>query len=117
VVIGPSNPVISIGPILAIPEIRHTLKEAKAPAVAVSPIVDGEVLKGPTADFMRWAGVTLDSDGVATRYAGLIDGLVADQPTDALPTLTANTLMDTPATRREVARQALEFALTLRSNG
>jgi LPPG:FO 2-phospho-L-lactate transferase len=117
VVIGPSNPVISIGPILAIPAIGDALKETTTPVVAVSPIVDGEVLKGPTGDFMHWAGATLDSDGVATSYAGVIDGLVADQRAAALPTLTTNTLMHTPAARRQVARQALEFALALGGRG
>ena len=56
IVIGPSNPVISIGPILSVPEMRQALLDSPAPIVAVSPIVGGAVLKGPTEAFMRWAG-------------------------------------------------------------
>ncbi len=67
IVIGPSNPIVSIGPMLAIPGLREALRAAPAPVVAVSPIVGGAVLKGPTAAFMAWAGHPLSSDGVARR--------------------------------------------------
>ncbi|HEV7459832.1 MAG TPA: 2-phospho-L-lactate transferase CofD family protein, partial [Solirubrobacteraceae bacterium] len=66
IVIGPSNPLISIGPILAVPGLREALRDAPAQVVAVSPLVGGEVLKGPTEVFMQWAGRTLDADGIAT---------------------------------------------------
>ncbi len=79
IVIGPSNPIISIGPILAVPGMREALAAAPAPVVAVSPIVGGRVLKGPTAACLEWASRSVDADGVAGCYAGLIDGLVADQ--------------------------------------
>lgn len=114
IVIGPSNPVISIAPILAVPGIRDGLEATTAPVVAVSPLVHGHVVKGPTEAFMRWAGMTLDSDGVANFYEGLIDGLVADQRTDQLPVLEVDVLMDTAAARRRVAEEALRFALALR---
>ena len=65
VVVGPSNPVISIGPILAVPGIRDALRETDAPVVAVSPLVDGAVLKGPTADFIAWTGQPATAAGVA----------------------------------------------------
>ena len=77
--IGPSNPLVSIDPILAVPGLRDALREARAPLVAVSPIVGGEVLKGPTAAFMRWAGRTLDARGVAEHYRDLLDGIVSDE--------------------------------------
>ena len=103
IVIGPSNPVISIGPILAVPGIREALVAAPAPVVAVSPIVGGEVLKGPTAAFMRGAGVPASAQGVAELYSGLIDGLVADERIDGLPLLQTDVLMDTPEARSRLA--------------
>jgi LPPG:FO 2-phospho-L-lactate transferase len=113
VVIGPSNPVISIGPILALPGLREALVESAAPIVAISPLVHGTVLKGPTAEFMQAAGLSVDSEGVAAAYAGLIDGLVADERTERVPVLETDVLMDDAATRRRLAEQTLEFALGL----
>lgn len=113
IVIGPSNPVISIGPMLAVPGFADALRASGAPVVAVSPLVRGAVLKGPTAACLQWAGRTLDSDGIAACYAGLIDGLVADQRAGAVLTLERDVLLDTPARRREVAEATLEFALGL----
>jgi LPPG:FO 2-phospho-L-lactate transferase len=114
IVIGPSNPVISIGPILAVPGLREALADAPAPVVAVSPLVDGEVLKGPTEAFMRWAAHALDADGIATAYDGIIDGLVTDQRTDRVPVLETDVLMADAAGRRRVAEAALGFAEALR---
>ena len=114
IVIGPSNPVISIGPILAVPGLREALRDAPAPVVAVSPFVGGEVLKGPTEVFMRWAGRTLDADGIAAAYDGVIDGLVADERTDRVPVLETDVLMADAAGRRRVAEAALGFAEALR---
>jgi LPPG:FO 2-phospho-L-lactate transferase len=113
IVIGPSNPVISIGPILALTGVREAIRASPAPVVAVSPLVRGEVVKGPTEAFMRWSDRSLDSDGVAAAYAGLIDGLVADERTDALPVLETDVLMDSPEARRRLADEALQFALAL----
>ena len=113
IVIGPSNPVISIGPILAVPGIREALADSKAPVVAVSPFVGGRVLKGPTAAFMEWAGRPLTSDGIAQSYDQLIDGLVADQRASAVPTLEMDVLMDTEDARRRIAEDTLRFALAL----
>jgi len=114
IVIGPSNPVISIGPILAVPGVRAALDAAPAPVVAVSPLVRGEVLKGPTESFMAWAGHSLDSDGVAAAYDGVVDGLVADERTDRVPVLETDVLMEGSAGRRRVAEAALGFAEALR---
>jgi LPPG:FO 2-phospho-L-lactate transferase len=114
IVIGPSNPVISIGPILAVPGLRQALEDAPAPVVAVSPLVAGEVLKGPTEAFMQWAARALDADGIAAAYDGTIDGLVADQRTDRVPVLETDVLMADAAGRRRVAEAALGFAEALR---
>jgi LPPG:FO 2-phospho-L-lactate transferase len=110
IVVGPSNPVISIGPILAVPGMRQALTDSRAPVVAVSPIVDGAVVKGPTEAFLQWAGHPLSTEAIASCYAGLIDGLVADEPADGLPVLRTDTLMRDGADRRRVASQTLRFA-------
>jgi LPPG:FO 2-phospho-L-lactate transferase len=110
IIIGPSNPVISIGPILQVPEMRQALLDSPAPIVAVSPIVGGAVLKGPTEAFMRWAGHDASAAGIADCYAGLIDGLVADEAVDGLPVLQTDTLMSDGASRRRVAAETLRFA-------
>jgi LPPG:FO 2-phospho-L-lactate transferase len=113
IVIGPSNPVISIGPILALNGMREAIAAAAAPVVAVSPLVRGRVLKGPTHVFMTWAGRALSSDGVAAHYAGVIDGLVADEDSAAVPTLVTDVDLNDPEARRRVARATLDHATTL----
>jgi LPPG:FO 2-phospho-L-lactate transferase len=117
IIIGPSNPVISIGPILALPGLVDAIAASAAPVVAVSPLVHGAVVKGPTAACLRWAGHSLDSDGVAAAYGGLIDGLIADEPTTPLPTCETDVLMDTPERRRRLAQDTLDFALELGRRG
>ena len=112
IIIGPSNPVISIGPILELRGLYDALLDAPAPLLAVSPIVSGAVLKGPTAAFMEHAGLSVDAAGIAAAYDGLIDGLMTDEPI-ALPGLkvtVASTLMNSPEARRIVARNALAAA-------
>jgi LPPG:FO 2-phospho-L-lactate transferase len=113
IVIGPSNPVISIGPILALNGIRDALRGAHAPVVAVSPLVRGSIVKGPTEPFMRWAGQPLTAAGIAALYEGVIDGLVADERTAAVPLLETDVLMSDQAARRRVAEETLVFALAL----
>ena len=115
IVIGPSNPIASIGPMLAVPEMREAVAGSPAPVVAVSPFVGGEVLKGPTVEFCRWAGIDASAAGLLDAYPGLLDGVVADEPVDGIPTLVTETLMDTPEARRRVAEQTLEFADSLRA--
>ena len=114
IVIGPSNPLASIAPILAVPGIREALLAAPAPVLAVSPIVGGKVLKGPTAAFMAFAALECNADGVADFYGELLDGIVADEPVGRLPTLQADTRMDDGDTRARVAQQVLGFAEALR---
>jgi LPPG:FO 2-phospho-L-lactate transferase len=113
IVIGPSNPVISIGPILAVPGIREAIARAAAPVVAVSPLVRGQVLKGPTEAFMAYAGHALDSDGIVAAYDGLLDGLVADERASGVPTLETDVDLNSPAARRRVAHETLAFAAAL----
>jgi LPPG:FO 2-phospho-L-lactate transferase len=113
VVVGPSNPVISIGPMLALPGFRAALRDCPGPVVAVSPLVGGRSLKGPTEAMLEWAGHPRSSDGIAAYYDGLLDGLVADQRTDALPVLETDVAMPDAAARGRVARETLDFALAL----
>jgi LPPG:FO 2-phospho-L-lactate transferase len=108
VIVGPSNPVISIGPILAV--LRGALR---APVVAVSPLVRGAVLKGPTDAFLAWAGHPLTSEGIAAHYEGLIHGLVADERAASIPTLMTDVEMADAAARRRVAEETLAFAAAL----
>ena len=113
IVIGPSNPIISIGPILAIPGLRAALVAARAPVVAVSPFVGGRAVKGPTDAFMAQALLPLGAEGVARAYAGVLDGLVAEEPAPGVEVLEADTLMASAQARRRVAALTLEFAASL----
>jgi LPPG:FO 2-phospho-L-lactate transferase len=118
IVIGPSNPVISIGPILAVPGIREAMMTATGPVVGVSPFVGGKVVKGPTAEFMHAVGRPTTAAGVAGLYEGLLDGMVVDigdpdPPPEELQTLAAPILMDTAKARKRVARVVLGFGASL----
>ena len=113
IVIGPSNPVISIGPILAVPGMREALARAPAPVVAVSPFVGGRAIKGPTEAFCAAAGIEASAQGIAAAYAGVIDAMVADEPVAGTPALEVDTLMDTAADRARVARAVLELGSSL----
>ena len=120
IVIGPSNPIASIGPMLAVNGMREALAGANAPVVAVSPLVGGRSLKGPTEQFMRWAGLRVDDSGVAAAYSGLARGLVVDRGTPAGPPSAAgmvmhqtDTMMEGAEGRRALAREVLDFTSTL----
>jgi LPPG:FO 2-phospho-L-lactate transferase len=113
IVIGPSNPLASIAPILAVPGIREALKAATAPVVAVSPVVGGEVLKGPTASFMAFGALECGAHGIADFYGELLDGIVADEDVGRLTTLQTETRMDDAAGRARLAEQTLSFAAAL----
>jgi LPPG:FO 2-phospho-L-lactate transferase len=121
IVLGPSNPVISIGPIVSMPALREAIATSGAPVVAVSPYVAGRVLKGPTAVFMAAVGRPSNAAGVASLYAGLIDGMVCDPedpdpPPDGVRVLGRSTLMEGRGGRRELAERTLEFASSLRDS-
>jgi LPPG:FO 2-phospho-L-lactate transferase len=113
IVIGPSNPVISIGPILALPGMREAVAGAPAPVVAVSPFVGGRSLKGPTEHFCEWAGVSRDATGIARVYAGVVDGIVADEAAEGSSCLVTDTLMNGGEARRRVASAVVDFGLGL----
>lgn len=113
IVIGPSNPLASIAPILAVPGIHDALHQADAPIVAVSPIVGGEVLKGPTASFMAFGALDCTADGIVDFYGELLDGIVADEDVGRLTTLRTDTRMDDAAARLRLAEQTLSFAQAL----
>lgn len=123
--LAPSNPVASIGPILAIPGIRACLRATQAPIVAVSPVVGGQSLKGPTDKFLRWAGVEVSPLGVARLYHSALDGLDgmlidsvdADKAASiealGVAVRTGEIIMRSPDDKRRVARDALEFLKAL----
>jgi len=113
IVIGPSNPVISIGPILALPGMREALRAAPAPVVAVSPFVGGRSLKGPTVAFCEYAGIEPSAAGVAGAYTEVIDGIVADEIVEGLPALVTNTRLESAEDRARLAREVVEFAISL----
>lgn len=115
ILIAPSNPWLSVDPILAIPGIAAALRAAKAPVVAVSPLVGGTAVKGPTAKLMLELGLPVTNASIAAHYDGLIDGLLIDCDDDApdLPHARTGTLMTTLADRARVAQAALDFAVTL----
>ena len=117
IVIGPSNPVVSIGPILALPGIREALGRARAPVVAVSPFVGGKVLKGPTALFCEYAGIPLEAAGLPDAYPGLLDGVISDEPVSGLPALQVDTLMNSTQFAARLATSTLDFAGSLSAGG
>ena len=118
IVIGPSNPVISIGPILAIPGMREEIAASAAPVVAVSPLVSGRAVKGPTEAFIAAVGRPVSAAGVASLYSGLLDGMVVDAgdpdpgPEDVQVRVLA-TLMSDSASRRALAAEVLQLAREL----
>jgi len=118
IVIGPSNPVISIGPIVSMPAVREAIAAASAPVVAVSPYVAGQVVKGPTDLFMHAVGRPSTAAGAASLYEGLLDGMICDPedpdpPPEEIRVLSCPTLMEGRGGRRELAERTLEFASML----
>lgn len=117
IVVGPSNPAISVAPILATPGIADALRAATAPVLAVSPFVGGEVLKGPTAKFVAAAGFPATSAGVAGFYEslhpGLIDAWIADDPVPGHAHHLANVAMPDATRTRSVAAEVLRYGSSL----
>jgi LPPG:FO 2-phospho-L-lactate transferase len=118
IVIGPSNPVISIGPILAMPALRDAISAARAPVIAVSPYVAGQVVKGPTDLFMAAIGRPSTAAGVASLYEGVIDAMICDTedpdpPPEGIQVLRSPTLMEGAEGRFRLAARTLDFASRL----
>ncbi|HLI11898.1 MAG TPA: 2-phospho-L-lactate transferase [Alphaproteobacteria bacterium] len=120
VVICPSNPYLSVDPILALPGVRQALDDCAGPVVAVSPIVGGQTIKGPAAKIMAELDISPTAAAVARHYDGLLDGFVLDAVDTgqaaaiALPTLATDTVMRSLADREALARKILAFAAELR---
>ena len=121
IIFCPSNPFVSLDPILALPALRRIIAASPAPKVAVTPIVGGRALKGPAAKMMRELGMEASPVTVARRYQDLLTGFVLDRQDESLKTaiafdlglrtLVADTVMNTDEDRIRLARQVLEFAM------
>jgi LPPG:FO 2-phospho-L-lactate transferase len=120
VIIAPSNPLVSIGPILAVPGIRDALAETKAPVVAVSPIVGGQAIKGPADRMLSSLGHEVSAVGVARLYADFLDVLVLDEQDAALAppveslgvrACVTDTIMRDQASKRALAEATLRAVL------
>ena len=123
IVICPSNPFVSIDPILGVPRLKDLLRASRAPVVAVSPIVGGRAIKGPTAKMMRELAIPTTAEAVARHYREFIDGFILDEEDAAaepavarlgIATHVAQTVMRTLEDRVALARTALDFAAALR---
>ncbi|MBE2245033.1 MAG: 2-phospho-L-lactate transferase [Burkholderiaceae bacterium] len=119
VIVCPSNPLLSVEPMLALPGVRDALAACPAPVVAVSPVIAGQAVKGPTVKLMRDLGLPASAAGVARRYAGLIDALLVDAA-DAeavaevgIEPVIARILMDDLEQREALARTVLATAAQL----
>ena len=122
VVFCPSNPVVSIGPILAVPGMREALASSPAPKVAVSPIVGGRALKGPADRMLASLGHEVSAAGVARMYEGLVSGIVIDEVDEAerdgiealgMRVLATDAIMRDAPDRTRLAREVLEFGAGL----
>ncbi len=118
VVICPSNPFISVEPILAVPGVREAVAACGAPVLAVSPIVGGRAVKGPTAKMMRELGLEVSAATVAERYRDLLDGYVVDEADGAgvagVRVFPASSLMTSLAEKEALARAVLDAADAIR---
>ncbi len=121
VIICPSNPFLSVDPILSLPGIRDTLSDTDIPVIAVSPVVGGQAIKGPTAKIMQELGLPVSVEAVADHYAGILTGLVVDHcDSDSVPALEGrlavhccDTIMKNTADKVALAGQVLEFVSSL----
>ena len=122
VIICPSNPFVSIDPILSVPGLVEGLKACPAPVIAVSPVVSGKAIKGPTVKMMQELKIPNTSVQVARHYAGFLDGFVLDSldagsqvPVEdlGLSVLVTNTVMTSLEERIQLGRDCLAFAAQL----
>lgn len=119
IILCPSNPYLSIAPILALPGVRAAMKRRRVPIVAVSPIVGGAAIKGPLARMMADFGISVSPQGIAALYDGLIDGIVIDGQdapwnVPGLAVHATDIVIADDAARRRVAREVVHFARCLR---
>jgi LPPG:FO 2-phospho-L-lactate transferase len=119
IVICPSNPFVSVDPVLKLPGVMQAMKAAAAPVIAVSPIVGGQAIKGPAAKMMAELGMPATALAVAEHYKGRIDGFVLDEADARLkadieglgiPTIVTKSVMVTLEDRIELAETVLEFS-------
>ncbi|WP_372799297.1 2-phospho-L-lactate transferase [Litorivivens sp.] len=119
IVICPSNPFVSVDPILQLPGVRRAVAAAKAPVIAVSPIVGGMAVKGPAAKMMEELAMPSTATAVAQWYDTLLSGFVIDlvdrslAPSMAVETRVVSTMMTSLTSKRQLARDVLDFALDL----
>lgn len=120
IIICPSNPFVSVDPILSVPGMRTAIATCDAPVVAVSPIVSGLAIKGPAAKMMAELNIPNTAASVAAHYGDLLTGFVLDEQDSALaadinlPTLATPSIMKTLDDRTALAARVLEFMATLR---
>ncbi len=123
VILCPSNPFLSLAPILALPNVRSALCAARAPVVAVSPVVGGKALKGPTARIMKELGMAAGNPAIARCYGDFLDGLIIDESDEderaaverlGMAVTTANIVMNSLQDRIDLAQLSLRFAASLR---
>ncbi len=121
----PSNPIVSIGPILAVPGVREAIAAARAPVVAISPIIGGAPVKGPADRLMRGLGHEVSARGVAALYGDLLDGYVLDTrdadhaaavEASGVRTTVVETLMRSPEIATDLARHTLALADAIRAS-
>jgi LPPG:FO 2-phospho-L-lactate transferase len=116
VIVCPSNPFVSVEPILSVPGIREALQRCRAPVIAVTPIIGGKAVKGPAAKMMQELGYAVSGATIASRYSTFINALVTDE-SDPMPApipdvtlMRAQTLMRTDEDRVQLARTVLALA-------
>jgi LPPG:FO 2-phospho-L-lactate transferase len=119
VILCPSNPYLSVAPMLALPELRQRLRALAAPVIAVSPIVAGQALKGPTAKIMRELGVQPRADVIAELYSDFVDAIIVDEADAALAAddkrfVTAPSVMHTAAQKAALASRCIALIDALR---
>lgn len=123
IIICPSNPYLSIDPVLSVPGMRRALERSTVPVIAVSPLIGGQAVKGPTAKIMRELGISATTRSIAEHYGSLLDGLVVDESDAAeaaalgLRTLAVRTLMTSADDKRRLAGDVLAFAAALGDEG
>jgi len=122
IIIAPSNPYLSIDPLLSIPHLRHALTKADAPIIAISPIINGAAIKGPTAKIMNELGVEPSAASIARHYGDLLNGFIVDQAdrdlvseiqATGITTIACNTLMANLDDKIGLAQHTIEFAQSL----